>query len=385
MLALACAGALAGVIASTASSSAAAARVTAHTAQSNVVAAAKAAVQKGYGTGFVESPPATGPKGVKGKTVWWISCGSLYPSCVAAANQFKAAATKYLGWHVTVVDGKSVPATVEAEIRQAIAAHAAAIGVDSMDCSDIKGAVQAAKAAHVIVVPRAGFDCNASELGANKGQSLYTAEPKIFGDADPTGLFGGWAKMLAQYIIAKNNGHLSLFYVSCDDKLVCTAINNGFMGEMKKCTGCKVVNVPYSFADVPNPATQEWKSALLAHPTVSQLQFIPEGLLALGLGTAIKQAGRKFTIYGGAGSPQDFSLIGSGGEVDSVVRQDEQSTWATADTINRLLAGEKASQLPNEGGGFQVVDKNHNLPPAGQAPKPATNFQAVYEKVWTGK
>ena len=90
-------------------------------------------------------------------------------------------------------------------------------------------------------------------------------------------------------------------------------------------------------------------------------------------------------LAGLAGSPQDFSLIGSGGEVDSVVRQDEQSTWATADTINRLLAGETPSQLPNEGGGFQVVDKNHNLPPAGQAPKPATNFQAVYEKVWTGK
>ena len=57
-VALACAGALAGVVAS-ASSSAATPSANAHAAASlaSVVAQAKAAVQKGYGTGLVQAPP----------------------------------------------------------------------------------------------------------------------------------------------------------------------------------------------------------------------------------------------------------------------------------------------------------------------------------------
>ena len=349
----------------------------------SVVAAAKKDVQKAYGTGFVEPPPSSGPRAQTGKTVWWVSCGQIYPSCAKASDEFEVEA-KLLGWHANVVDGKASSTTASALIRQAVAAHVDGIILDTYDCPGIKGALQAAKAAHIPTVSFAGFDCNSPVYHGTEGPSLYTAVTRLLGQNDPSALFSAWARMLAENIIAKTNGHTTFFYVSCTDNTVCQIINRAFQKAIKPCTGCDEVYTPYSFADVPNPATQEWKSALLAHPSVKVLQFIPAGLLGDGLQTAVKGAGHSFTLFGAEGSPQDYSLIRSGAEVSSVVRQDSQANWATADTMNRILAGENPKKLPNEGGGFQIVDKTHNLPASG-TPKPARNFEAVYKKVWTGK
>lgn len=364
---------------SSASSSAPAASGT----PASLISSAQAAVNLAYGTGGVEPPPTSGPKAQTGKNVWWISCGQIYPSCVSQANQFLAAA-KILGWKVTVVDGKASSTTASGLIRQAIAAKVSAIGIDTYDCPDIKGALEDAKAAHIPTVSFAGYDCNSPVYNGKEGPALFTAVTKLYGEADPAALFGGWGKLLAQYVIAKTGGKANFFYVSCTDNTVCVSINQGFQGEMKQCTGCKEVYVPYSFADVPNPATQEWKSALLNHPTVSSIQFIPAGLLADGLQSAINGAGRTFTLYGGEGSPQDYQLIREGKEVSSIVRQDAQGIWATADTLNRIFAGGNPSTFPNEGSGFQIVDKTHNLPASG-IPKTAIDFQSAYQKVWTGQ
>ncbi len=354
-----------------------------HKTPASVVAAAKKAVSAAYGSGGVVPPPTKGPRAQKGKTVWWISCGQIYPSCVSQSQAFQAAA-KVLGWHVTVVDGKASSTTATALIRQAIAAHVDGIGVDTYDCPGIKGALENARAAHIPTVSFAGYDCNSPIYKGKEGKSLYTAVTKLAGEADPAALFSSWGKMLGQYIIARNNGSVSFFYVTCTNNTVCTSINNGFQSAIKPCTGCHEISVPYSFADVPSPATQQWKSALLNHPTVTSIQFVPAGLLADGLQTAISGSGRTYTLYGGEGSPQDYSLIRQGKEVSSIVRQDAQGIWAAADTLNRIFAGQKPSTFPNEGGGFQIVDKTHNLPKSG-LPAPARNYQAAYTKLWTGK
>jgi ribose transport system substrate-binding protein len=157
------------------------------------------------------------------------------------------------------------------------------------------------------------------------------------------------------------------------------------MQGLKPCKGCKVVNVPYTFAQVPNPATQQWKSAILSNPNAKVLGYVPSGLQQLGLQTAIKQAGRPLTVYGAEGGDINFNLIREGFEQNAVVRQDAQAIWATADTLNRLFAGEKSEDMPDEGGGFQIVDKDHNLPAKGQPYKPALDFPPLYEKVWNGQ
>jgi ribose transport system substrate-binding protein len=58
------------------------------------------------------------------------------------------------------------------------------------------------------------------------------------------------------------------------------------------------------------------------------------------------------------------------------------------DAANRLLAGEKPAQIPNEGFGYQIIDKDHNVPPSGpyvplnMKTKKPVDFKATYRKVW---
>jgi ribose transport system substrate-binding protein len=52
------------------------------------------------------------------------------------------------------------------------------------------------------------------------------------------------------------------------------------------------------------------------------------------------------------------------------------------------LAGEKPEKIPNEGFGYQIIDKDHNVPPSGpyvplnMNTKEPVNFKAAYKKVW---
>ena len=88
---------------------------------------AKATLERGY-AGDYEDPPAEGPAAVKGKKVWYLSCGQAFEACVVQANAFKAAGDA-LGWDVTIQDGKADPTLVKALtddkcIRRAAAAEA---------------------------------------------------------------------------------------------------------------------------------------------------------------------------------------------------------------------------------------------------------------------
>jgi ribose transport system substrate-binding protein len=335
---------------------------------------AKAAVQKGYGTGMIQPPPTTGPEAQRGKNIWWISCGRVYSTCVVQDNAFKAAG-KALGWKVTVVDGKSSAPTAAALIRQAVAAKADAIGMDAYDCAGIKAALQAAKRAGIPTISFAGYDCK---------PSLFTALPKIVGTTSPSGLFTVFGSMIAKYAIAAENGKGSILYVTCIEKDVCKAINRGYDSAMAKCRTCKNIRVPYTFSQVPNPANQIWKSAILAHPEANALAYVPSGLMSLGLQTIVKSSAKKLRVYGAEGGDANFENIRTGLELSAIVRQDEQAIWATADTINRILAGANPKTLPNQGGGIQVVDKTHNLPPKGKPYKAAFDYKTAYTKVWNG-
>ncbi len=66
----------------------------------------------------------------------------------------------------------------------------------------------------------------------------------------------------------------------------------------------------------------------------------------------------------------------------------EWAGYLGVDAVNRLLSGAKPSQIPNEGFGYQIIDKDHNIPPSGpylplnmKTQKPV-NFKAAYLKVW---
>jgi ribose transport system substrate-binding protein len=348
------------------------------------VAQAKADVAKGYGTGLVKPPPASGPKAVKGKNVWYISCGESYSSCADMSKAFKQASGA-LGWHTTMTDGKASATVAAGLVRQAIAAKADGIVMVSYDCPGVKAALLAAKAAKIPLVSYLSFNCNSPAFPHSSSQPSLFVGPRILGATDPSGLSTLFGKLVAEYGIAATDGKMNELFISCSAYVVCDTIDKGYWKAIKPCTGCNVKNVLYTFAQVPNPATQIWKSAILAHPDANVITYNPGSIMPLGLQTAIKGAGRKITVFGAEGGDVNFNNIRSGFEQDAIVRQDAQGTWATADTLNRIFAGGDPSTFPDEGGGVQVVDKDHNLPAAGQPYKSALDYQSLYEKVWNGQ
>src|SRR3954470_24338331 len=76
---------------------------------SNVVAEARAAVEKNL-AGTDRAMPESAPTPPKALSVWVIACSMSAEGCAAPAQGF-ADAAKALGWSTNLVDGKLDPAT----------------------------------------------------------------------------------------------------------------------------------------------------------------------------------------------------------------------------------------------------------------------------------
>src|SRR5690242_5486530 len=92
--------------------------------------------------GVFQKPPTDGPTAVRGKTVWFISCGENFEACHTMSASFTEAARK-LGWHVKVVDSKYQASAANSAIGQAIAARADGIVTAAFDCPQIKSGLLA--------------------------------------------------------------------------------------------------------------------------------------------------------------------------------------------------------------------------------------------------
>ena len=161
------------------------------------------------------------------------------------------------------------------------------------------------------------------------------------------------------------------------------ANGDAFADEMSKCSSCELERVAFSFAQVPNPATQQWKSAILSNPTYDVVANGIDALMFLGLQPAAQGAGREVRIDGAELNPGNIALIRDGVQASAAAVPYGWFAWATADTLNRVFAGEDPATFPNQGTGWQFVDKGHNLP-AGDDYKPPVDYEAAYEKIWNG-
>ena len=210
-------------------------------------ASLKAALDAGY-KGDFQTPTATGPKAVKGKNVWVVSCGQLYPLCVVEANQTMVAG-QALGWHMKLEDGKADPSTASNAINQALAAKASGIIIYGFDCPGIRAALLNAKAAHTPVVSAEALDCNKAPY--NSGPALFTATTKLMGSTSG----GAFPTLLgtqeAKYLAAALHGKGTILYFNETSYATSQYQNQGFADEIKKaCPECKVVDVPWTFAAV---------------------------------------------------------------------------------------------------------------------------------------
>lgn len=333
-------------------------------------------VEKMY-TGNFGEPPTSGPKPEPGKTVWIISCSQAINSCADPSNQ-AAEAARLIGWKAKVFDGKFTPETMSAGVRQAIAAKADGVILAAVDCANTKGALQQAKKAGVKIVTFYSHDCDDPYV---KGEPLFDASNVIQGTQTYSEVVKGWARTRAAYTIVKTEGKGKVIHYEWPQLIVLRHVKDGFEAEMKKCSGCEIVEtVPFTGADLGPKLAQKTQSAILQHPQANAVVALNDGSVVAGIDQGIRASGRtdKLLKVGGEAFPANIKLLREGGQDALIAFPAAWNGWAAVDTMNRVLQGEEPVET---GIGWQIVDREHNLP-EGDEYKPPVDYESAYKKAW---
>lgn len=329
----------------------------------------------------LHDPAATPRPGAKGKKIVVISSGQAsISSSVPVAGAVEAA--KALGWSTTVYDEQLNPASAPGLVRQAIASGADGIVLDATDCPTVKGAMQEAKAKGIKIVGIYSFDCNDPIFGGG-GEALFTGQINYgAGAADIDKFTQQYGADQAKAVIAATNGKANVVFLNDQEFTVLRYTGKGFLDEMAKCSGCKVVDkVDFTGAELGPNLQQKVTSALLQHPEANAIKSPYTAATLLGIGPAVVSSGRAAKIYsmGGEGFAPELDLLRANQGVSAVeITPSEWTAYAAVDTLNSLFTGKPAA---DSGLGWQFVDKNNGLPQSGPY-IPKVDFKADYKKAW---
>lgn len=325
------------------------------------------------------SPPKDGPAAQRGKDVWVISCGEALESCSVPTASAREAAD-VIGWDVTVFDGKLDPATYNAGIREALAAGADGIVLNTIDCPLVRGALQEARRAGVPVVALYTQACD-------DDKKLFTSVGYgASGTTDYPAYVEAWATAKADWLSYATDGKAKIIDFAQTDLPTTQLIEEGFRkGVANACGGCEIVaTVEFTSADIGPRLQQRTEQAILKHPDANAVHAPHDSAMTLGIGPGIQASGRggELAVIGGEGFPSNIELIREGIQQDAVnALPNEWVGFASIDTLNRLFAG--GGPVP-QGLGWQLVDADHNMPEAGPY-EPDVDFRAAYERVWSGE
>jgi ribose transport system substrate-binding protein len=330
--------------------------------------------------GTESPPPSDSPPPATGKSVWWISCGQQTPSCSNTTAGGEEAA-KALGWDFHIADGQLSTADFAAGIRTALAANPDAIVVSGFNCPQVQGAVQDAVQQGVKIIGPDSFDCLA--VG---GPQLYNV-PMIPGPAVPDvdAYWRSRGTRAAQYIIAKTGGRAKIINNSGHDVPLQEVINEGFLKEIKKCSGCEIVDTVNFDSSQLGPEgqwIQAFRTSLVQHPEATAT-FLPLNLMMSSSGgaQAVQESGHDLIVFGGSTDLDTINLLRQG-RVDAITSAFDEAWvgWAAMDELNRSFNG---GQSVPEGVGFTIIDKDHNLPKdTGTGYKASVDFRSAYLKAW---
>ncbi len=331
--------------------------------------------------GNYQPAPTKGPPAQKGKKVWIISCGQEYETCAQMAKTFAEAGEK-LGWETTIQDSKASQEQAGTLVKQAIAAGANGVATFTTDCPNIKSALTEAKSHNVAVVSLGGLDCNFEGFGG--GEPLFAGAPNVRGSTEFSVWGAEYAANRAAVLIHELNGEGEILSIEEQSQAAQQVFDKAFDEEIEKnCPKCTLTKVPFTFSEVPTKANQIFQTAIQSHPNAAAISVPIESLMPLGLGSIIQSSGHGMFVMGAEAITPNLELIESGVISAALGTSSyEWQSWSMADTLNRIFAGSK--EFPNDGGGWILVDKEHNLPPAGQPVKPPIDFRAAFEKIWNG-
>jgi ribose transport system substrate-binding protein len=343
---------------------------------STVTAALKALYQ-----GTLKSPSTASRPAVKGKKIVIISSGQ---SSISSSVPVDAAAqaAKKIGWQVSIYDEQLNPANAPGLVRQAISSGADGIILDATDCPTVKGPLQEAKAKGIPVIGIYSFDCNDPIFGKG-GQPLFTSYINYGVSVANAGKFTEeYGAAQADAVIAATGGHAKVVFFNDNEFTILKYTGAGFLNELKKCSGCSVVDtVNFTGTELGSVLQQKAAAALLQHPEANAVKSPYTAATILGISAAVTQSGRSGSIYvmGGEGFQPELDLMRAHQGVSAaMIAPSDWTGFAAIDTLNSVFLHQKPAF---SGLGWELVDPTHNLPASG--PFLGTiNYQAVYEKAW---
>jgi ribose transport system substrate-binding protein len=184
-------------------------------------------------------------------------------------------------------------------------------------------------------------------------------------------------------VITKTKGHAKVISFKEDELLVVKYIREGFEQELAKCKTCEIVKtVDFTLADLGPKLQQKAQGALLQHPEANAIHVPYDSAMLLGISAALLESGRNDQIeaIAGEGFPTNIQLIRDNKGQDAANAFPSKWTgYAAIDSLNSLFHG---AQPQDSGIGYKLIDRDHNLPPAGQGYEPAVDYKAAYKKAW---
>jgi ribose transport system substrate-binding protein len=347
-----------------------------------IVAEAKAAVAT-YLEGTDRALPKTGPKGIKGKSIFAIPCLAAAPGCQLPLDAFRDAA-KALDWKVTMVDSKGTPEGGSAAVDAAIAAKADGILLESISCLDVQAALKRAHDAGIKVYAIGGLDCD--DPAVHAGGPLFDGQFS-YGKYGKT---SDWIKVvwreIADYVIATTDGKARVIAPESLTPEISVKEGNAFRSAMARCTTCKVYKLPFTLDDLSgNKLELKVGAALSAHPDANVVVGPYDAAVLLGIGNAVQTArnnGRKILLTGNEGLPAALDLVRKGILDMSAGSQPLRWTgWAAVDGMNRVFAGQPQVDA---GFGVQLITKTQNLPstPYYDGNPRSSGYDENYKRIW---
>jgi ribose transport system substrate-binding protein len=327
--------------------------------------------------GVTGTPPTTATTPKSGVNLWVVSCGQSIPSCATPVAGVEEAA-KAVGWTVNMCDGQLNPTGWGNCIRQATSAKADVIIPVGIDCVAVQAPMEEAVRKGVTLIGGGASDCDAAG-----GKRLLATERLQLPDTTIQQYWELNGKLQADWLIGKTDGKANVLLLNFTDPIWGPWITEGFKTELATCSGCKISStLDVANNDfVSNTAAQKFSSALLADQDVNAISIPVGGWMQAGLSQAIQSSGRaaKLSVSSGFGDASTMDLIRTAGfSFGALGYASQWGAYGSVDEAIRELNGEDPVV---EGDGFQMVDKDHNLPAEGDYTG-SVDFKAAYKALW---
>jgi ribose transport system substrate-binding protein len=301
----------------------------------------------------------------KGKTMYWIACGST-PECTqegAIAQQ----AGDVLGWKTVVLNNDGTTQQWKSDFNQVVQAKPAAVLYTAIP--------QALFASEVPTLKKNGtfIDacCITDATGATTGIGYAIDVPSQVG---PVG--GAQAAFVASD--SKDTGQ-SLIVNLPAFQILSTAVTEYKSGMSTYCPTCKVSELDIALANIAN-ATTTITSYLRAHPQIHYVVATTDGL-TIGLPAALKAAGlRDVKIVGQGATPTNIQYLHSGQEAFDVAFPYYEALWSMVTAAAQNAAGVPVT--PSVAPPLWLLTPKNAPPVSAQAFPEVVNYKSEYEALW---